>query len=1335
MLYRWSGIGHPINNSTFWEEKMNLFGKKDSVDWHLQIDYAAGKTRPTDPHFPFDILRSHTDNYLKKKRKSNQQAIDSKLASLIHDHDDTVIAIAACAHAMSPKLVRALINFESETTPFTYFTLPPFLECLIAAHYANPQSVTEFEAQWAQELLPFARSSIDAPAGCLQGICRILEKSRVRNMIELPDFYMIAQRALEDFPVQVDGYKNTGAWVEAHQAVAWLSDLDYASTSWHMAKGLRPESLLDQHFPSWRIWARWKPNQDRLKVFASLTPARRSVLAELLALEGPDFGTGKHETMRDGLISQYKEQEPFMRHHNILIEVPSQSKEELKTQLCRIGALLEIACTTGESAIALFVHVCILESVKEDGLKLLESANLNSVQVHKLLLEFYGHRNAIGAGRVLTLKRLLLSLEGPSSEALRNALLQFGFIQAIENCLSDYQKGLRRLMQWKDWPTAVEEIFAFLLDIRKSAAFFPLLKEDFQLQLSRLPDNKVLETAIDIYRHLHPSTQSPPTRLEQAIEAYILHHLIGVAPEAYFIGLVEDMVRLWVEPQLRGARLLAISIANSTEPTVATRCLRQIPFLNNDFVRHLQVILKDYRRVGILKEFQTDPVLSIVRLSRLLAGNKQYHTLLCFRPILSQMIKEHKETVIKASLQTLKASEWLEWMRWLKSIYTGDDETSPLQRYYERAHSLIDYEEVITRLEEFLGPRHEAIQCILTGFDDPANRKGNGHLILALEALRKSEGQKVEPLTQKLAGSLRVSSDNHKVVSYTLKSINMADSEGWDACQRIVEALEVEKKPKVVVEALLASYLANPALGARNKAALGRLGRFLGLKVYNHGMPDDQYRIVVKYYEDEEAKVFEEAARLEALKRALKAKDRRGTLALLRKHGIKDTNPLDEELETLPPDVRPNVDLYGENEVELTFPLPPSKKLLREAMGGTNANALIVRLVFDLSEGLAPSFCCHLDNEPDFNQSAVEHLHWEPSCGTSPPERQFCRGRVSPLTWQMNRHLHHYFLKRNPDIYSIYKHISKRLKIISTVCIVCGQTHPASQGQLYRLTTCTGSGCSRTFSKAPLDVRFPEIRFDPLAIDFILTSLHAAALTLRKDLLPTCPFDIASVLTILNTFPPTTTLQTCTDLEMTLKSCHKDAEKLLTWACTNSGNFLTSAPDTLKIPGFGDYQFVLASKTSERETEFTAKLSRYNARYGSGKILFHGTALDRLPSILAGGLRVCSGTPLQRTGAAHGHGIYMAEDPATSFSYSTVSPTRSWNNSALHGVRVLLGCEVAGNGNPARGSPGVHVIQDPNSVMLRYVFLFKEGNYTVPGRNQCEPPMVSAFLALRKGWV
>lgn len=104
----------------------------------------------------------------------------------------------------------------------------------------------------------------------------------------------------------------------------------------------------------------------------------------------------------------------------------------------------------------------------------------------------------------------------------------------------------------------------------------------------------------------------------------------------------------------------------------------------------------------------------------------------------------------------------------------------------------------------------------------------------------------------------------------------------------------------------------------------------------------------------------------------------------------------------------------------------------------------------------------------------------------------------------------------------------------------------------------------------------------------------------------------------------------------------------LSWACTSYRGFLTFATGVLKIPSMPSaHQFVLAN-TFDKEKKFAA-----HGTQKPGRVVFHGTSLDRVYVILCEGLKICDGQ-LQKHGAAHGQGICTAADHSVSLGYSVL---------------------------------------------------------------------------------
>lgn len=257
------------------------------------------------------------------------------------------------------------------------------------------------------------------------------------------------------------------------------------------------------------------------------------------------------------------------------------------------------------------------------------------------------------------------------------------------------------------------------------------------------------------------------------------------------------------------------------------------------------------------------------------------------------------------------------------------------------------------------------------------------------------------------------------------------------------------------------------------------------------------------------------------------------------------------------------------------------------------------------------------------------------------------------------------------------------------------------------------------------------------AVDMLLCSVYSAACTGNSELLPSCPIrDHELIKSILNSLPSLAVIRDAVYISTVLQAYHKDAERLISWACLHHRGYIATAKGLCKIKNlpFGTHLGVIANASPGLESAFNLRVSAQPATITktitTTTVLFHGTSVERLPGILNKCLIVCSGTQLQRTGAIHGRGIYLAEDLATSFSYSCAS--LGWRNSTLSNVRLILECEVAGAGRSV--ASGIHLVIDERSVMVRYILLFRN-NAIVPIASHIITAMASAMTALRNGVV
>lgn len=1166
----------------------------------------------------------------------------------------------------------------------------------------------------------------------------MLRTSDVPNMNVLPDFSILARRAFKDFASQLEGFTLRNQWVKAYSSIAWMSMLVKSTPAVTPPGQLLPQHLLDSQFPIWRIWSSWKPNKERIKMLDGLDSAKRGVLPDMLALEGPDFISGNQATLRDGLMSQYGAAKHLVRFRSLVIEVTSSKKDELKEILNRTASALETAIVKGDGAFELFVQLTIARPITQETLQVLQAVeriqDTPKFHVHNAVREIWLARPKITGRHISALSHVICALDDVNGEALRKVFLRPWFIQGIERCIRECQMAVRtHIDTGLRWGHLALEFHTFCKVVKDSVNCLPLLDALIQRQLDILPAADMLRTLLEVYDAAGGektlNTTAGGNALKNAIEAFCIDRLMVHGSLTHASRqTVDAILEVWKNTKATARHRLAIEVSKlaADDFILGCRCLTQITQLPDEFVHDL---------IYIIDGLATSPEVSCIKFTKILARIDNADVVQCWKGILYSMINAVSDKILDHSLNLFKASEWCQFMLDLNALFAEiimNMKLSPPPILQQSIHlwlqQLSEYIPAITRLEECLGEGTSAVQCILKG--------GEGlwveNLVQILEALSWAQGQPVEKLMQSIVGMLSKEGKNASEIAECVPSLLAMTEEGLEACQRIWDSNHDKSVPVVVKEIAIIGWLQDEDMSDTDKAAIKALACLFGLQTYEHGVTDDMLMRVAKHYEKQELEILSEMDRLEGIQRALKARDPRGTAILLEQLGVKDFSPLDEELEALPPAIADAVEKHGENEVEMSFPLSSFTELERSAIGVGSAKNLLVRLFLDYTSDMPPAFCIHLDNDSDISGLETEHTPWVCFQASSEPQWPYCRGRDTPITWQLSRVLHrHMKLIDEVGIAGMHDLIRTRLDQHAHNCIVCGTTqNTAGWVHLRRSTPCPNSNCSRIWNNMPLELRVPEIRVDPFVVDMLLTGVYAAANSGRMELLPGCPIRTTqNVIGILNSLPPLAGLGHTTDLAKSLKSYHKDAEQLVTWACTHFRGFITSASGICRLPGFpvGTHQFVLANANPLLESGFTTKLPRSSPQT---RVLFHGTSLDRLPSILAQGLKIQSGTSLQRTGAAHGRGIYMAEEPATSFSYSPSAV--SWRGSGLSNMRLLLGCEVVGNGSPV--SPGIHVIRDEKMVMVRYVFLFTNSAYA-PNANHVTPAMLSAMNALRSGSV
>jgi hypothetical protein len=202
-------------------------------------------------------------------------------------------------------------------------------------------------------------------------------------------------------------------------------------------------------------------------------------------------------------------------------------------------------------------------------------------------------------------------------------------------------------------------------------------------------------------------------------------------------------------------------------------------------------------------------------------------------------------------------------------------------------------------------------------------------------------------------------------------------------------------------------------------------------------------------------------------------------------------------------------------------------------------------------------------------------------------------------------------------------------------------------------------------------------------------------------------------------------------------------ENLLFWICNTYGSTFALATEKFIIPGFASdvQQFIITNPVnSSRQDLFEQELEKAK---GKSAVLFHGTSLDNLFSIMSDGFRAS-------TDLTYGKGNFMGDAPRTAYIYAHHRAclirdkatgnyaTEKWNWRSSRDRAVMLGCQVTGNGrvvNDVSERTGkVHVIENMQSIAVRYIFLLpdiqyksRDEDFNAPDKKIVEKPLGEAF--------
>lgn len=1020
---------------------------------------------------------------------------------------------------------------------------------------------------------------------------------------------------------------------------------------------------------------------------------------------------------------------------------PFKEHEDLDGILERLTRAIDFACSASQEYTELLAHLCGNKIISNEVLQILEGVQIlgRPTFTRVILQVFAGSKESLFLV-IEGIRQLLPALNDSRVCGLREQMQPY-VLDRISNYVRELQNTLfMQLGAGNQWLDAAMDLLVFIHGVQEQTWLLVSL-DDYAQQLiaSGRPLMISIETLGAVRKSVRSTTTSTPTPLLSQIDTYCKAQLIPcctVDPEVR--KLVEALIILWQQDSDKNRRELALLIADlpSTGCQLRCDCLGDLTTLNYSWV---------FSTLEALKSHEGNPDLGCFALIGLLASEDRPYILERWRKVLSFAIEKQHEKLLHHAVTHMTTNIWLELLRSIRVVYEGSkvitERRSPRLLSLELhtwSQQMANYLPTLTRLESVLkhGP---AMQMLLLGHGASKNH----HLLGVLGLVKNSKSNLHTKLMDIIIALLHIR--NADEVEDVLSVVSRAGLKGVEACLRVLDLRRQVSHEMTVV--MVASHVRHGHIPEPDRLAMRKVARLFGIDLDAEGYPSAaSLKEVASSLHEKNLKLMTEARRLENLRLSLQAVDPGGVSKLLARLHIEAPPVVDDAIAGLPSSLGSLVEKISNNELELQFPATELTRLQRFAIGAGDAESFLVRLTLG-NDGAPTKFCTHLSAESSDQTNSrtssgmQSHTSWEVFRGDRPPHEQYCSGRPNRGVYQLSRILWHHLRHDFRSLEQTHAHLTSKLSKFGQGCVVCG----VGQRRLRRATICPSPSCQSTFLKAHIEIQLAEIWQDPPVMDLLLSMIYATASTGKLDLLANFPASEApTVVSMLDDLPAIRTLA------QHLKSClnvHRSKFHLaralvgyctpssnsallasgLLWVCTSYRGFLVSAIKLQRIPSFGNNQYLLANAAPDLELAFSRHMPTPQS---PSEVLFHGTSLDRLHAILCQGLRVQSGTALQRHGAAHGAGIYMADEPSLAWGYATAS-TGGWKSSKLKNMKLLLGCELAGS-KPQASYAGIYVITDATRLAVRYIFLLKS-DARMPAAKDVKTPMQSGFQSLRSG--
>ena len=1294
---------------------------RHSDTWHRQVDAAAAGNSPItalsvpNSSFPWAYLRSYTNTYLGKKKGLDAQERDARLVLLFQAHSTKDVAMAACAPAMSTECVRHLLRMKLEATSKDLTKLTAPMRLAVIAHHLNFDVLSRFEATLVKRLLFWLQLQTTSRSQSLEELYLLMKMEDAAPNLFSDALETILDSACGDFAVELESWKLDLAWTNAWAGTAWLRRLpmEFSNTSFHLTR------LFNNNIKDWKCWAAWRPELVRIERWRDFRDNPQG-LRPFLALEGPDFSGLELANRREALLV-INNSRTTITWDSVTIKVERTDTILVNELFERLLHLLDAAPQVNLGFRTLLRNTYMHQTITLQTVHILKGVvDIQDDFVYNItgrLLAGEGGRHQFESPEIIQLISVLNSRRGQC--------LQASLASYIAKPVSRILEGMRlMLMAQRSNKTTSNDletrILGFGIHLQGCSWLQHLLDISLQRQLASWPEKSLMRDLQNIRQAtLQGGSGQPTASLAGFIDGYIEDRLVLQGTiDGQGKRLVETVHLIWTltcEGDVRRSSAIALAQVLPLKLDIDMRCrlLMRVVSCPNMFIAKLDSIL--------LKQYH-DKDVACIQLARLLSSTET-EVRAPWIDLLGEMFKSLNYNFIDYALANLSVDAWFQWLADLEDLFGK-------QRATELLRSNVPQHPDMLRWKQRMMPYRATIKQLLSlpecqllkyNFQVGCTEPLDESLVGVLDLLRQNNNQ-IRPAMRGLLGLIWADISNLPQIYEALELLTSTSSSGDELCLRMLKLYD--EAPEEAFRVLLAARLEAHELTASDRRVVEAMAMALSLSLRD--VPKQSIILTTTWIDDEVTKLENEAKRLEGLRRALNARDRDSTTALLASLNMENSSPLEDALATLPQDLRGMIEKVSEREVELQFPLTHLKPLQRIATTVGDAHSLLVRFIPGDS-GMPPGFCIHLEGKSKGPQPESPHYPWMLFDVGRMPNEAICYDEGNRISYQLARQLWRHLREGQKTLEETYRFLAKALNDQGQSCITCGNMQTTRR---WRSALCVQQSCEESWHESSIEVQLADLWNDPPVVDLLLTAMYAVASSGKLDLLlPGCPCDSASgLLQTIKALRPVAEMQNPNDFYAAQTPLHQlTTGNLLSWTCSNHGGFLVSASGQLKIPNVGSaHQFVLVNAATELE-------KTYSKHSGSSpSVVFHGTSFDRLYAILREGLRNCSGGPLMRNGSAYGNGIYVATEPSTALQYSDRSygqnSSSNWPGSAFHNMRVLLGCELRGSAQTPY--TGIHVIAEPSTIMVRYIFLMPR-NASAPLAAHIAPVMLSVFASLK----